>query len=94
MNERFQCPKCGEECWRDEVDIGVGVIHGPHGCPGCGWSELEEYDRSEGISQAQKEHPDWYVDQFGGMIHLNRIEENLTRLGLDGKKIVGEEFRS
>ncbi len=44
----MNCPKCGEECHRDEVDVGVGVIHGPYGCPGCGWSEDDEYDLSDG----------------------------------------------
>lgn len=30
------CPFCGEETVADEVDIGVGVIRGPEGCPACG----------------------------------------------------------
>ncbi len=44
------CPKCGTECYRDEVDVGVGTIFGPYGCPGCGWSEDSEYDLSDGRS--------------------------------------------
>ena len=43
----MDCPKCGEECYRNEVDVGVGVIHGPYGCM-CGWSEDPRYDASEG----------------------------------------------
>lgn len=30
------CPKCGEECYREEVDVEIGVIYGPWHCPnGC-----------------------------------------------------------
>jgi hypothetical protein len=62
----MNCPKCGEECDRDEVDVGVGVIYGPYGC-GCGWSEDPNYDYSEGPSPQQLEHPDFYVDSKGGL---------------------------
>lgn len=36
---------------------------GPWGCPGCGWSEAEEYDLSDGRS-ARKGNG--YIDQYGG----------------------------
>ena len=36
----MKCPECGnEECWRDEVDIGVGTQYGPWRCDECGWME-------------------------------------------------------
>ena len=35
----MKCPRCGAECDRDEVDIGVGVQGGPWGCPDCHWIE-------------------------------------------------------
>ena len=35
----MKCPKCGTECWRDEVDIGVGTQYGPWYCDNCGWSQ-------------------------------------------------------
>lgn len=39
------CPRCGcTEVWREDVNVGVGIIYGPYGCPDCGWSESEEYD--------------------------------------------------
>ena len=44
----MNCPKCGTECDRDEVDVGIGVVTGPWGCSGCGWSEYERYDLSNG----------------------------------------------
>lgn len=56
------CPRCGTECWRDEVDVGVGVMYGPWGCP-CGWSESAEYDVSGG-HKMQGRHR---VDQWGGL---------------------------
>lgn len=39
MEEPLKCPKCGEMCDRDEVDIGVGIQYGPWGCNYCGWAE-------------------------------------------------------
>lgn len=44
----MKCPKCGGECWRDEVDIGVGVQCGPWRCEDCGWGEEEEKERAGG----------------------------------------------
>lgn len=61
----MKCPKCGEDCDRDEVDVGVGVIYGPYGC-WCGWSEDPRYDCSDGPCPKQSEYPGHIVDQFGG----------------------------
>ena len=36
----MKCPKCGDDCERDSVDVGVGIIHGPYGCPSCAWSRI------------------------------------------------------
>jgi hypothetical protein len=59
------CPKCNsEEIFRDSVDIGVGVLHGPYGCPDCGWSEDSEYDLSEG--QDPVDENGGAKDQWGG----------------------------
>lgn len=44
------CPKCGDECGRDEVDVGPGFMYGPYGCGSCGWSEDPDYDLSDGQS--------------------------------------------
>lgn len=66
-SKRPLCPKCQEVVWRDSVDVGVGVIHGPYGCSACGWSEDRYYDKSSGESEAAKEHPDDLVDQWGGL---------------------------
>lgn len=56
------CPNCGSECWRDEVDVGVGIIYGPWGCP-CGWSEWDRYNRLG----SPEEVPGYRVDQWGGL---------------------------
>jgi hypothetical protein len=38
----MKCPRCGNECERDEVDNGVGMQPaGPWGCPACHWVEGE-----------------------------------------------------
>lgn len=60
----MKCQKCGEECIRDSVDIGVGIIHGPYGCECCGWSEDEEYDLSEGKNPVDEKGG--VIDQYGG----------------------------
>ena len=39
MADEMKCPRCGGECWRDEVDIGVGIQYGPWGCSECHWQE-------------------------------------------------------
>lgn len=93
MSEQFNCPRCGEECWRDDVDVGIGVLYGPWGCSCCGWSEDRYYDRSEGPSQAQREHPDHYVDAQGNMTPLSAIAEKLDHFGLPGEEIVDAFFR-
>jgi hypothetical protein len=56
----MKCPKCGEECHRDEVDVGVG---NPYGC-WCGWSEDHEYDLSEGRNPVDERGG--AIDQYGG----------------------------
>lgn len=62
--ETMNCPKCQEECYRDEVDVGVGVVTGPWGCSGCGWSESEEYDLSSGKDPVDERGG--AIDQYGG----------------------------
>ena len=62
MDESMKCPKCGEECWREEADVGVGIIYGPWGCQ-CGWSESEMYDLSKGRNPIDEKGG--YLDQYG-----------------------------
>jgi len=83
------CPKCGcEDLHREEADVGVGIIYGPYGCPECGWSEWKRYDHSDGeMCEAQKEHPGWYVDQWGRMQRISAIEEKLESFGISSDGI-------
>jgi hypothetical protein len=62
----MKCPKCSDDCSRESVDVGVGVINGPFGCPSCGWSEFPEYDLSDG--QSNKTGDGFIKDQWGGII--------------------------
>jgi hypothetical protein len=90
--DEMNCPKCGEECWRDSVDVGVGYQYGPWGCPGCGWSESKQYDHSEGkTAPAQTENPEWYVDQWGRMTRKSAMKERVSRFGLN-PDIIDEVF--
>lgn len=40
----MNCPQCQGECYRDEVDIGVGIQVGPWRCSECGWYQGHEVD--------------------------------------------------
>jgi hypothetical protein len=75
------CPKCGDDCWRESVDVGVGVIYGPYGCS-CGWSEHEEYDSSDAHAAAPE---GWRVTPQGVLINLERERDEhaaiLARFG-------------
>jgi hypothetical protein len=43
MSEPIKCPKCGNDCEADFVDIGVGEQRAsPWGCPNCHWVEETE----------------------------------------------------
>ena len=63
----MRCPKCGEECGRDVVDVGVGFYFGPFGCA-CGWSEDKDHDVSDG----PKYKDGFILDQYGGGTPVNR----------------------
>lgn len=58
------CPKCGTLTDQESVDIGVGIIYGPHGCPNCGWSEDSEYDLSTPDKTGIGEDGS-FTDQYG-----------------------------
>ncbi len=77
----MNCPICGDNCMRDEVDIGVGTIYGPFGCQ-CGWSESAEYDRSNGESPANiaETDSDRVTDQYGVNHSKTRMAEELAEL--------------
>jgi len=65
-NQSRPCPGCGEkEVHQDWVDIGVGVIYGPAGCPCCGWSEDAEYDMRDDANR-EPDSRGGYKDQYGG----------------------------
>ena len=48
----MKCPECGANCWRNEVDVGVGIISDEWKCEVCDWSEddgfpMEDYNWEE-----------------------------------------------
>ena len=65
----FDCPHCGEGCDRDSVDVGVGVIYGPWGCPNCGWSSDPQYNSRGGVRPDGDER---VFDQYGNSCHISR----------------------
>jgi hypothetical protein len=50
----MKCPNCKTECDRDEVDIGVGIQHGPWQCNECGWIEIHKVITLVGVGKAFK----------------------------------------
>ena len=65
LTDATPCPRCREtELYRDSVDVGVGIIHGPYGCPNCGWSENEAYDLEKGGGLQEDGS---YLDPYGGL---------------------------
>lgn len=80
------CPKCSETLYREEVDVGVGIITGPYGCSACGYSEAPEYDRTSGTNDAtQGGAADRWCDQWGVSHSRERLRERLDRFGLGHK---------
>lgn len=52
----MNCPRCGAECERDTVDVGVGEIpSGPWGCFECHWAETFEDDTERTAPAPEKE---------------------------------------
>lgn len=43
----MNCPECGAVCWRDEVDVGVGIITSPWMCSECGWDEDQSFPMTD-----------------------------------------------
>lgn len=78
MMQEGVCPRCNErELYQDSVDVGVGVIHGPWGCPCCGWSESEKYDLKFGGGLQEDGS---YLDPYGGLLPAaNPIAKMLAR---------------
>jgi hypothetical protein len=73
MREIVQiCPKCGEECDRDSVHNGVGMMYGPWGCM-CGWSEWDEYDSSNGEPCLAAKETGYYVNSMGNLFPTIKI---------------------
>ena len=64
------CLNCGEECWRDSANVGIGIIYGPWGCE-CGWSEDENYNILDGPKCTEN---GYIIDQYGGATPTTRFK--------------------
>jgi len=65
----MDCPNCGYEAYRDSVDVGVGIMYGPWGCP-CGWSESSDFN----LLDSPVKIDGYIVDPFGGA--TPRLDKN------------------
>lgn len=43
----MNCPECGADCWRDEVDVGVGIITSEWRCTVCEWDEDQGFPMAD-----------------------------------------------
>lgn len=43
----MKCPECGSECWRNEVDVGVGIVHDEWKCENCSWDEDQGFPMTD-----------------------------------------------
>lgn len=62
--ESLYCPNCKGRCWRESVDVGVGIIYGPWNCS-CGWTEDDSRPQVQisGTCIVCKEKVEFYVSQ-------------------------------
>ena len=83
MTTEGVCPRCGEEeLHRDSVHNGVGVLHGPYGCP-CGWSEYEEYDAK---FKGGYQKDGGYSDPYGNFFPEENIVVKMMRAAAEVAK--------
>lgn len=85
--ETCRCPHCTTDCLRESVDVGIGVIYGPWGCPNCGWSEDDKYDSRTGVV---RDGDSRVFDPYGVSYHVTRSDGqgvlngyNVTNRGQD-----------
>jgi hypothetical protein len=67
-----ECPNCHEGAYRESVDVGVGIIYGPWGCP-CGWSEDDKYNQL--LNGPTHSEGGYRTDQFG-YLYKATVEES------------------
>jgi hypothetical protein len=48
VSRGLHCPECNAPCWREEVDVGVGIIAGPWMCGECAWDEDQAFPMAGG----------------------------------------------
>ena len=96
-NKVFECPNCGDQCMRESVDVGVGIMYGPWGCM-CGWSEDPRYNSLDGPSDEQQRHPDAHVSSTGMIYprgYFDRLSDTINnRFGTNvdvAQEILGSE---
>lgn len=39
----MKCPECGAICWRNEIDVGVGIVSDEWKCTECSWDENQAF---------------------------------------------------
>ena len=78
----MKCPKCGRECERDMVDVGVGeMAASPWGCFDCLWVEGDPVTMPDQPTDAGK-------DRETATAQREDIEERMGMSGLSHQQIV------
>jgi|SRR6185312_790989 len=71
----MNCPNCDfSDCYRDEVDIGVGIQYGPWICPVCGWYEGHDLDSAIEALQVALDKPSKAALKLGATYDQIRSE--------------------
>lgn len=89
------CPYCGNTCYADFVDVGVGFVQcAPYFCEHCGASEIGAYDEPRTLT-AEEEKTRWYrpdspvsdkANTFQGIPVDHKTAKSLYALGLLDEK--------
>jgi hypothetical protein len=82
MEDAMECEECGDDCYRESVDVGVGIIYGPWGCPSCGWSESSIYahPQHKGFDQYGSYHPMLDPTGEGWTEHQQWLDKHMATL--------------
>lgn len=62
MSPEFTCSCGSSDCWREEVDIGVGTMYGPWRCNACGVTHRDQLDAD--MEMIEEEGPMDLEDQL------------------------------
>lgn len=58
----MRCPECGAVCWRNEIDVGVGIVSDEWKCEQCNWDENQAFPMTAENWEDFLRADDWAID--------------------------------